>query len=59
MEDIIKNVLIKLNEKNISIKDDSGRSIIAEKILESFQNKHIVFYTNLEEHNKQKIMRGL
>ena len=59
MQDIIKNVLLELSHKNLSLDTDSDRDIISEKILKTFKDKHIVFYTNLEEHNKQKIIRGL
>ena len=59
MQDIIKNVLLELSHKNLSLDTDSDRDIISEKILKTFKDKHIVFYTNLEEHNKEKIQRGL
>ncbi len=59
MKDIINDVLLELSHKNISLDTNSGRDYIAEQILQSFRNKHIVFYTNLEEHNKEKIERGL
>ena len=59
MKDIINNVLLELSNKNISIDTNFNRDMIAEKILQSFQDKNIVFYTNLEKHNKEKIERGL
>ena len=59
MKDIINNVLLELSHKNISMDTNFNRDMIAEKILQSFQDKNIVFYTNLEKHNKEKIERGL
>ena len=46
---------------NINIDTESARDLIADKLLETFQKKHIVFYTNLEKHNEEKnsIERGL
>ena len=38
---------------------ESGRNNIADKLLEVFESKHIVFYTNLEKHNEEKVVRGL
>ena len=60
MKDIIIDVLrdVCLNN-NININTESARDLIADKLLETFQKKHIVFYTNLEKHNKEKIERGL
>ena len=59
MKEIINNVLLELSNKNISIDTNFNRDVIAEKILQSFQDKNIVFYTNLEKHNKEKTERGL
>ena len=62
MKDIIIDVLkdVCLNN-NINIDTESARDLIADKLLETFQKKHIVFYTNLEKHNEEKnsIERGL
>jgi len=59
MKDIIKNTLTKLSQNNISLDTETGRDYISKQILKSFQNKHIVFYTNLEKHNEEKMKRGL
>ena len=59
MKDIIVDVLKDVCLNNININTESARDLIADKLLETFQKKHIVFYTNLEKHNKEKIERGL
>tara|TARA_B100000131_G_scaffold142396_1_gene138547 strand:+ start:345 stop:554 length:210 start_codon:yes stop_codon:yes gene_type:complete len=33
---------------------ESGRDNIADKLLEVFESKHIVFYTNLEKHREDE-----
>ena len=63
MKDIIIDVLrdVCLNN-NININTESARDLIADKLLETFEKKHIVFYTNLEKHNAEKnptVERGL
>ena len=59
MKDIINDVLLELSHRNVSIDTNSSRDMISEKILQAFQDKNIVFYTNLEKHNKEKVERGL
>ena len=62
MKDIIVDVLKDVCLNNININTESARDLIADKLLETFQKKHIVFYTNLEKHNKEKnstVGRGL
>ena len=61
MKDIIVDVLKDVCLNNININTESARDLIADKLLETFQKKHIVFYTNLEKHNEEKssIERGL
>ena len=42
-----------------NLNTESGRNLIAEKLLEMFVDKHIIFYTDLEKHNEETIERGL
>ena len=60
MKEIISEVLHKLSISSYAeINTKSGRDFIADKLLETFKKKHIVFYTNLEKHNEEKLERGL
>ena len=48
--DTLREVCLSNNAK---IDTESGRDIMAKKILEYFERNNIIFYSNLERHNEQ------
>jgi pyridoxine/pyridoxamine 5'-phosphate oxidase len=53
MKEVIEKALSRMcMNSRFAINSESGRSHIAEHLLKTFRDNHIVFYTNLEEARK-------
>ena len=62
MKDIITEKLKSLSlNGNANLSTENGRKFIANEILKTFKDNHIVFYTDLEKHREETtpIERGL
>ena len=57
MKQVIKEALREMcSNSRFTINSESGRSDMAEHLLKTFSDNHIVFYTNLEEAKKDPKM---
>ena len=55
MKQVIEEALKEMcTNSRFTINSESGRSFMAEHLLKTFRDNHIVFYTNLEEARKDK-----
>ena len=53
MKEVIEKALTEMcSNSRFAINSETGRSHIAEHLLKTFREHHIVFYTNLEEARK-------
>ena len=62
MKDIITDTLKKLClNSNAKMDTENGRKFIANELLKTFTDKHIIFYTDLEKHREDTmpVERGL
>ena len=62
MKDIITEKLKSLSlNGSANLTTENGRKFIANELIKTFTDKHIVFYTNLEKHREETtpIERGL
>ena len=56
MKEVIEKALTEMcSNSRFAMNSESGRSHMAEHLLKTFRDNHIVFYTNLEEVRKADI----
>ena len=58
MKEVIEKALTEMcSNSRFAMNSESGRGHMAEHLLKTFRNHHIVFYTNLEEARKDPKMK--
>ena len=58
MKEVIEKALTEMcSNSRFAMNSETGRSYMAEHLLKTFRDHHIVFYTNLEEARKDNKMK--